>query len=135
MSAIPMALIGVFPGHWITGQVFSATSMIGVVALSGIAVRNSLLIIDFVTELHDSGIGFEEAIIQGTKLRVRAIVLTALSTSCGTAIMIGDPYFNGLATSVIFGTIAATLLTLIVVPLLLYGTLSKKHLSESQPGR
>ncbi|MBL4707164.1 MAG: efflux RND transporter permease subunit, partial [Flavobacteriales bacterium] len=133
MSSIPMALIGVFPGHWITGEVFSATSMIGVIALSGIVVRNSLLIIDFATELHNSGLSLEEAIVQGTKLRVRAIMLTALSTICGTAIMIGDPYFNGLATSVIFGTIAATLLTLVVVPLLLYSALANKRLLLDQP--
>ena len=120
MSAIPLGLIGVFPGHWIMGQSFTATSIIGIIALAGIVVRNSLLIIDFVLDLRKEGKSLRDAILVGTLLRLRPILLTALSTILGSGIMISDPIFGGLAISLIYGTIVSTILTVIVVPLLFY---------------
>ncbi|MBQ0719143.1 MAG: efflux RND transporter permease subunit [Gammaproteobacteria bacterium] len=120
MSAIPLGLIGVFPGHWIMGQSFTATSIIGIIALAGIVVRNSLLIIDFVLDLRKEGKSLHDAIMAGTLLRLRPILLTALSTILGSGIMISDPIFGGLAISLIYGTVVSTFLTVIVVPLLFY---------------
>ncbi len=118
MGAIPLTLIGVFPGHWATGQAFTATSMIGVIALAGIVVRNSLLLIDFILDYRKQGYGLEEAVMEAGAVRFRPILLTALAIISGSAIMITDPVFGGLAVSLIFGTFASTALTLIVIPLL-----------------
>ncbi len=120
MSAIPLGIIGIFPAHWLLGQAFSATSAIGIIALAGIVVRNSLLIIDFVLDYRDQGIPVRDAILQGTLLRLRPILLTALSTMLGSAVMINDPIFGGLAISLISGTVVSTALTVIVVPVLFY---------------
>lgn len=120
MSAIPLGIIGIFPAHWILGQAFSATSAIGIIALAGIVVRNSLLIIDFVLDHCKEGVPIRDAILQGTLLRIRPILLTALSTMLGSAVMINDPIFGGLAVSLISGTVVSTILTVIVVPLLFY---------------
>jgi multidrug efflux pump subunit AcrB len=120
MGAIPMTLIGVFPGHWLTGQAFTATSMIGVIALAGIVVRNSLLLIDFIVDYRGQGYGLREAVIEAGAVRLRPILLTALAIILGSAIMITDPVFGGLAVSLIFGTFASTALTLIVIPLLYF---------------
>ncbi len=120
MGAIPLTLIGVFPGHWATGQAFTATSMIGVIALAGIVVRNSLLLIDFILDYRAQGYGLKEAVIEAGAVRLRPILLTALAIILGSAIMITDPVFGGLAVSLIFGTFASTALTLIVIPLLYY---------------
>lgn len=120
MGAIPLTLVGVFPGHWATGQAFTATSMIGVIALAGIVVRNSLLLIDFIIDYRNQGYGLKEAVIEAGAVRLRPILLTALAIILGSAIMITDPVFGGLAVSLIFGTFASTVLTLIVIPLLYY---------------
>ncbi len=120
MGAIPLTLVGVFPGHWITHQAFTATSMIGVIALAGIVVRNSLLLIDFILDYRARGYSLEESVIQAGAIRFRPILLTALAIILGSAIMISDPVFGGLAVSLIFGTFASTALTLLVIPLLYY---------------
>ncbi len=120
MGAIPLTMIGVFPGHWLTGQAFTATSMIGVIALAGIVVRNSLLLIDFILDYRKQGYGLKEAVIEAGKVRARPILLTALAIIFGSVIMITDPVFGGLAVALIFGTISSTLLTLFVIPLLYY---------------
>ena len=120
MGAIPLTLVGVFPGHWATSQAFTATSMIGVIALAGIVVRNSLLLIDFIVDYRAQGYGLKEAVIEAGAVRLRPILLTALAIILGSAIMITDPVFGGLAVSLIFGTFASTALTLIVIPLLYY---------------
>ena len=130
MSAIPLGLAGVFPGHWIMGQSFSATSMIGVSALSGVVVRNSLLIIDFVMDYMKSGMPLREAVAEAGAVRLRPILLTALAIVLGSAVMLLDPVFGGLAISLIFGTIVATVLTLLVVPVLLYLLLSYQQKQE-----
>ncbi len=120
MGAIPLTLVGVFPGHWATSQAFTATSMIGVIALAGIVVRNSLLLIDFILDYRKQGYGLKEAVVEAGAVRFRPILLTALAIILGSAIMITDPVFGGLAVSLIFGTFASTALTLVVIPLLYY---------------
>lgn len=120
MGAIPLTMIGVFPGHWLTGQAFTATSMIGVIALAGIVVRNSVLLIDFILEYRAQGKPLKEAVIEAGKVRFRPILLTALAIVFASMIMITDPVFGGLAVSLIFGTISSTVLTLLVIPVLYY---------------
>jgi multidrug efflux pump subunit AcrB len=120
MGAIPLTLIGVFPGHWAMGQAFTATSMIGAIALAGIVVRNSLLLIDFILDYRRQGYSLEKAVMEAGAVRFRPILLTALAIILASAIMITDPVFGGLAISLIFGTFASTLLTLVVIPLLYY---------------
>lgn len=120
MGAIPLTLVGVFPGHWITQQAFTATSMIGVIALAGIVVRNSLLLIDFIVDYRKRGYALDQAVIEAGAVRFRPIMLTALAIILGSAIMITDPVFGGLAVSLIFGTFASTVLTLVVIPLMYY---------------
>lgn len=118
MGAIPLTMVGIFPGHWATGQAFTATSMIGLIALAGIVVRNSLLLIDFILDYRKQGYTLEEAVIEAGAVRFRPILLTALAIILGSLIMITDPVFGGLAVSLIFGTFASTLLTLVVIPLM-----------------
>ena len=120
MGAIPLTLVGVFPGHMIMNQAFTATSMIGVIALAGIVVRNSLLLIDFIIEHEARGRSVKEAVIEAGAIRFRPILLTALAIILGSAIMVTDPVFGGLAVSLIFGTFASTALTLLVIPLLYF---------------
>lgn len=120
MGAIPLTMIGVFPGHWVTEQAFTATSMIGVIALAGIVVRNSLLLIDFILEYRAEGRSLKDAVIEAGKVRFRPILLTALAIMFGSMIMITDPVFGGLAVSLIFGTLSSTVLTLLVIPLMYY---------------
>ncbi len=117
MGAIPLTLVGIFPGHWVTGQAFTATSMIGVIALAGVVVRNSLLLIDFILDYRKQGYSLEQAVIEAGAVRFRPILLTALAIMLGSVIMVSDPVFGGLAVSLIFGTLASTLLTLVVIPL------------------
>ncbi len=128
MGAIPMTLIGVFPGHWLLNTPFNATSMIGVIALAGVVVRNSLLLIDFIIDYRRQGYALEEAVLQAGAVRFRPILLTALAIMFGSAIMVTDPVFGGLAVSLIFGTFASTLLTLVVIPLLYF--LWERHLEK-----
>jgi multidrug efflux pump subunit AcrB len=121
MGAIPLTMIGVFPGHAIMGQYFTATSMIGFIALAGIVVRNSLLLIDFIIEYRHSGHSLDTAVFQAGITRLRPILLTAIAIILGTMVMIFDPVFGGLAISLIFGTFASTVLTLYVIPLVYLG--------------
>lgn len=120
MGAIPLTIIGVLPGHAIMGQYFTATSMIGVIALAGIVVRNSLLLIDFILENRKAGVALDEAVLQAGQTRLRPIMLTAFAIILGTLVIIVDPVFGGLAVSLIFGTFASTVLTLFVIPLMYY---------------
>jgi len=132
MSAIPLGLAGVFPGHWLMGEPFTATSMIGVIALAGVVVRNSLLIIDFVMDYMQRGMPLREAVSEAGAVRLRPILLTALAIVLGSTVMLSDPVFGGLAISLIFGTIASTALTLLVVPVLLYLLLHYKQRHTTQ---
>jgi len=120
MASIPLGMIGVFPGHWIMGADFSATSMVGIIALAGVAIRSSLLIIDFIRENQSQGMALEEAVYQAGVIRARPILLTTLAVVLGSAIMLTDPVFGGLAISLIFGTVISSALTIIIVPVLYY---------------
>lgn len=120
MSAVPLGIIGIFPGHWLMGQDFSATSMVGIIALSGVVIRNSLLIIDFIQDNLRHGQSLEDAVREAGAVRLRPILLTTLAIVLGSAIMVPDPVFGGLAISLIFGTVVSTALTVFVVPTLFY---------------
>lgn len=120
MAAVPLGMIGVFPGHWIMGADFSATSMVGIIALAGVAIRSSLLIIDFSRENQGQGMALQEAAYQAGVVRARPILLTTLAVILGSAIMLTDPVFGGLAISLIFGTGVSSALTIIIVPVLYY---------------
>lgn len=125
MISVPLAMIGVFPAHWLLDITFSAASMVGVIALSGIVVRNSLLIVDFIRELRAQDVPLEQAAQEAGALRLRPILLTTLSTALGVAIMVPDPVFGGLAISLIAGIMSSALFTVFVVPLL-YRLLDKE---------
>ncbi|WP_010653550.1 efflux RND transporter permease subunit [Fluoribacter dumoffii] len=127
MGAIPLTIIGVFPGHWIMQQPFTATSMIGVIALAGIVVRNSLLLIDFIIENLRSGASIDTAVTQSGVVRLTPILLTALAIILGSSVMLSDPVFGGLAISLIFGAFASTLLTLFLIPLIYLGWWKWRH--------
>jgi len=120
MAPIPLTLVGILPGHWIFGAFFTATSMIGFIALAGIVVRNSILLVDFIQmEWREKG-ELRQALIRAGAVRFRPIVLTAAAVVVGSFVMLFDPIFQGLAIAMMFGAVASTMLTLIVVPLLYY---------------
>ena len=126
LSAIPLSLIGIILGHWIMGAYFSAPSMIGFIALAGIMVRNSILIIDFIDLRLKEGIPLKQAIVEPGAVRTTPILLTAGGVVIGAIVILFDPIFQGLAISLIGGTITSTVLTLIVVPLLYFKMLKNK---------
>lgn len=117
MAPIPLTLIGIAPGHWIMGAEFTATSMIGFIALAGIIVRNSILLVDFSRQEIKMGTPVSEAVIFACKARTRPIVITAAALVLGSSVILFDPIFQGMAISLIFGIVVATLLTLVVIPL------------------
>lgn len=120
MAPIPLTLVGILPGHWAFGAFFTATSMIGFIALAGIIVRNSILLVDFIQmEWRETG-DLKDAVIKAGAVRFRPILLTALAVVVGSFVMLFDPIFQGLAISMMFGAVAATGLTLVAVPLLYY---------------
>ena len=120
MAPIPLTIIGVMPGHALSGAQFTATSMIGMIALAGIIVRNSILLVDFINQEVARGIDFQEAVIQAASVRAKPIVLTALAAILGALFILDDPIFNGLAIALISGILVSTLLTLIVIPVMFY---------------
>jgi multidrug efflux pump subunit AcrB len=126
MAPIPLTIIGVMPGHALFGSQFTATSMIGMIALAGIIVRNSILLVDFANLQLRDGVDLQHAVINAASARAKPIVLTGLAAMLGALFILDDPIFNGLALSLIFGILVSTLLTLIVIPVLYYATLYKK---------
>ncbi len=126
MMAIPLSLIGIVIGHWILGAFFTATSFIGMIALAGVMVRNSVLLIDFIEIRLNDGIPLKQAIIEAGAVRTTPILLTTGAVVIGASIILFDPIFQGLAISLVAGAIVSTLLTLIVVPLIYYVTERKK---------
>jgi len=126
MAPIPLTIIGVMPGHALLGAQYTATSMIGMIALAGIIVRNSILLVDFVNLQLREGVALQEAVINAAGARAKPIVLTGLAAMLGALFILDDPIFNGLAISLIFGILVSTLLTLVVIPVLYYATLYKK---------
>lgn len=126
MAPIPLTVIGVMPGHALLGAQFTATSMIGMIALAGIIVRNSILLVDFINQETASGVPFERAVIHSGAVRAKPIMLTALAAMIGALFILDDPIFNGLAISLIFGIFISTLLTLIVIPVLYYAAMKNR---------
>lgn len=126
LAAIPLSLIGILLGHWALGAYFTATSMIGFIALAGVMVRNSILLIDFINIRIREGIPLKQAIIEAGAVRTTPILLTAGAVALGAVIILSDPIFQGLAISLIGGTITSTFLTLLVVPLLYYKMMRDK---------
>ncbi|PAU82300.1 multidrug transporter AcrB [Halovibrio salipaludis] len=120
MMPIPLTLIGIMPGHALLGKEFTATSMIGMIALAGIIVRNSILLVVFIRDMLREGTPLEEAVVMASAVRIKPIALTAVSAMLGAFFILTDPIFNGLAISLIFGLAMSTLLTVIVVPLAYY---------------
>ena len=120
MAPIPLTIIGVMPGHALLGAQFTATSMIGMIALAGIIVRNSILLVDFINLQMEGGAEFEHAVINAGATRAKPIVLTGLAAMLGALFILDDPIFNGLAISLIFGILVSTVLTLVVIPVLYY---------------
>ncbi|NIR43553.1 MAG: efflux RND transporter permease subunit [Gemmatimonadetes bacterium] len=120
MTAIPLTLIGIAPGHWLFGAFFTATSMIGMIALAGIMVRNGILLIDYLEARRGAGVALEQAVIEAGAVRTRPIALTAGTVVIGAIVILFDPIFEGLAVALITGAMASTLLTLVVVPSIYY---------------
>ena len=131
MAPIPLTVIGVMPGHALLGAQFTATSMIGMIALAGIIVRNSILLVDFINHLLERGHTPEQAVIDACAVRAQPIALTALAAMAGALFILDDPIFNGLAISLIFGILVSTVLTLVVIPLLYYSLLRHRSPREA----
>jgi multidrug efflux pump subunit AcrB len=132
MLAIPLSLIGIVFGHWILNAYFTATSFIGMIALAGVMVRNSVLLVDFIEIRLNDGIALKQAIIEAGAVRTTPILLTTGAVVIGASIILLDPLFQGLAISLVFGAIISTILTLIVVPLIYYVTERKKWENTSE---
>ncbi len=131
MAPIPLTLIGIIPGHWLLGAEFTATSMIGFIALAGIIVRNSILLVDFARHAVAEGQDLMQAMISACQARTRPILITAFALLAGSSVILFDPIFQGMAISLMFGTIVATLLTLLVIPL---GCISARKAFEDDGG-
>jgi multidrug efflux pump subunit AcrB len=128
MAPIPLTVAGVMPGHAMLGAQFTATSMIGMIALAGIIVRNSILLVDFIRLQQSEGMALEQAIVGSAITRAQPIILTGLAAMIGAFFILDDPIFNGLAIALIFGIFVSTVLTLVVIPLLYYVAYRKRSL-------
>ena len=126
MLAIPLSLIGIVFGHWLLNAYFTATSFIGMIALAGVMVRNSVLLIDFIEIRLNEGVPLKQAIIEAGAVRTTPILLTTGAVVIGASIILFDPIFQGLAISLVFGAVVSTVLTLLVVPIIYYITERKK---------
>jgi multidrug efflux pump subunit AcrB len=132
MAPIPLTIIGVMPGHALLNAQYTATSMIGMIALAGIIVRNSILLVDFIELQVSQGMAFKDAVVSSAAVRAQPIALTGLAAMIGAFFILDDPIFNGLAISLIFGILVSTLLTLVVIPVL-YFALYRKRMASREP--
>ena len=131
MAPIPLTIIGIMPGHALLDAQFTATSMIGMIALAGIIVRNSILLVDFINQQVREGMEFQQAVINSAAVRAKPIVLTGIAAMIGGFFIIDDPIFGGLAISLIFGLLVSTILTLLVIPVVYYAVMHKNlHLLQ-----
>jgi multidrug efflux pump subunit AcrB len=126
MAPIPLTIIGVMPGHWLMDKQFTATSMIGMIALAGIIVRNSILLVDFINHQVKEGVDFEKAVINSGAVRAKPIMLTGVAAMMGAFFILDDPIFSGLAVSLISGILVSTVLTLVVIPVMYYAYMYKR---------
>jgi len=132
MAPIPLTVIGVMPGHALLGAQFTATSMIGMIALAGIIVRNSILLVDFINAQVATGMPFAQAVVESAAIRAKPIALTGLAAMLGALFILDDPIFQGLAISLIFGIFVSTLLTLVVIPVLYYAAMRGRMTTPSE---
>ncbi|TAM84701.1 MAG: efflux RND transporter permease subunit [Acidobacteria bacterium] len=132
MAPIPLTLVGILPAHALMGAFFTATSIIGVIALAGIIVRNSILVVDFIELRLAQGMPLEESVVDAGAVRFRPILLTAAAVVVGALVILSDPIFRGLAIALIAGAVASTLLSQIAVPVLYYLTARRKHEAAKQ---
>jgi multidrug efflux pump subunit AcrB len=116
LTPVPLTFIGILVGHWLFGAPFSATSMIGFIALAGIIVRNSILLVDFIKSAHTDERHLTDVLIEAGAIRFKPILLTALAAMIGAVVILTDPIFQGLAISLLFGLASSTLLTVLVIP-------------------
>lgn len=126
-APLPLGLIGVFPAHWRLGTTFSAASMVGVIAVACVVIRNALLIIDFTQDRLRAGAGLDDALLESGAVRLRPILLTTLAIALGTWIMVPDPVFGGLAIALIFGAMSSAVFSLFLVPLLYWRLLASSR--------
>jgi multidrug efflux pump subunit AcrB len=129
MAPIPLTIIGVMPGHALLGAQFTATSMIGMIALAGIIVRNSILLVDFINVEIAQGRSLADAVIAAAAVRARPIALTAVAAMTGAFFILDDPIFNGLAVSLIFGILVSTVLTLVLIPILYFSYRNRQQVA------
>ena len=120
LAPIPLSLIGILPGHALMGAFFTATSMIGFIAGAGIVVRNSIILVDFIDLKLAEGVPLEEAVVQAGIIRFRPMLLTASAVVVGSSVILFDPIFQGMAIALMFGEVAATLLSRTMVPVLYF---------------
>lgn len=118
LTPVPLTFIGIMLGHWLFGAPFSATSMIGFIALAGIIVRNSILLVDFIRHTQRDGRPLTEVLIEAGAIRFKPILLTGIAAMIGAAVILADPIFQGLAISLLFGVASSTLLTVLVIPVI-----------------
>jgi multidrug efflux pump subunit AcrB len=116
LTPVPLTLIGIMIGHWLFGAPFTATSMIGFIALAGIIVRNSILLVDFIRSRKSADVPLKQVLLEAGAIRFKPIMLTALAAMIGAAVILFDPIFQGLAISLLFGLVSSTLLTVLVIP-------------------
>jgi multidrug efflux pump subunit AcrB len=135
MAPIPLTIIGVMPGHALLGAQFTATSMIGMIALAGIIVRNSILLVDFIELEARQGVDLEQATINAAATRAKPIVLTGVAAMLGALFILDDPIFNGLAVALLFGIAVSTVLTLVVIPVLFYAATWRRSVTAVPDGR
>ncbi len=148
MSAIPLTIIGIMPGFWLLNQfgdatiagapdpvLFTATAMIGMIALAGIVVRNSLILVEFITQARSRGLPIKEALVQAGAIRMRPILLTAGTTLLGNLIITLDPVFSGLALAIIFGILASTIFTLLVIPVVYMLVIDERDMNPIEASR
>ena len=135
MAPIPLTIVGVMPGHALLGAPFTATSMIGMIALAGIIVRNSILLVDFIRLQVAQGMALKDAVVRAAATRAQPILLTALAAMLGAFFILDDPIFNGLAISLIFGILVSTVLTLVVIPLLYFVAYRRRPAALPSPSQ
>jgi multidrug efflux pump subunit AcrB len=133
MAAIPFSLVGILPGHWAMGAFFTATSMIGFIAGAGIVVRNSIILVDFIELRLRMGEPLAQAVVDAGAVRFRPMMLTAAAVVVGSAVILFDPIFQGLAISLMAGEVASLLLSRMTVPVLFY-IMRGRELRRSQAG-
>ncbi|MCC7479404.1 efflux RND transporter permease subunit [bacterium] len=130
LGAVPLTMLGILPGFAVLGGFdiyFSATGMIGVIALAGIVVRNSIILIEFIKDAQAAGVPLREAVILAGAIRTRPIILTAIAAIAGMLVVVTDPVWSGLSWALLFGIVASTSLSLIVIPLMYYMAKSRQE--------